>query len=372
MQSRVLHRIGDGTASPEAMLPAEVADGDWVWLDVLVEADDDVAEVHASVEGLNLDGVAVRDAVSDIDLPKVDDFGHHLLVVLHGLRGDRIDTYELACFLTDRHLVTVRREHSPTVAALWEQLPQRPELCGGGVDQLLARLTDVLTRRFVSVLDALDASLDELTARALAANPRVVADVVALRGELSTVRRAIHPQREALDVLRHSTSPLVSDAGRRRFSDVFDVASRIGQGLDAARTALTETLGVYEGAEARVTGTATRVLTIYAAIMLPLSLIAGFFGMNNANLPLIDKSWGWIAVTGAMVVVAVVSLGIFVAAGWIRRPSGRQAGATLGRGLAEAARTPVQLVEAVYEVSTMPLRVTARRAFGIGRDEPED
>ncbi len=368
----MLHRIGDGRAAPSDALPATVADGDWVWLDVLVEPDDDIGELHALADGLQLDGLALRDAMTDVDLPKVDDFGHHLLVVLHGLRADRIATYQLDCFLTDRYLVTVRRDHSPTVEALWEQLPERPELCGGGADQLLARLADVLTRRFVSVLDAFDASLDELTDMALAADSRVVADVVALRSELARVRRAIQPQREAIDLLRHSTSPLMSDAGRRRFSDVFDVASRIGQGLDAARTALTEALGVYEGAEARVTGTATRVLTIYAAIMLPLSLIAGFFGMNNANLPLIDKSWGWIAVTVAMAVVAVVSLGIFVAAGWIHRPSGRQAGATLGRGLAEAARTPVQLVEAVYEISTMPLRVTARRAFGIGRDEPED
>ncbi len=356
---------------PSAELPEQVADGDWVWLDLLVETDADVDELHEVARELQLDGLAVRDAATDDDLPKIDDFGHHLLVVLHGLRSDRIATYELDCFVTDRHLVTVRREHSPSVEALWERLPERPELCVGGPDLLLVRLADVLTRRFVSVLDAFDASLDELTAMALAADSQVVADVVAVRSELATVRQAIQPQREVIDVLRHSTSPLVTDAGRRRFSDVFDVASRVGQGLDAARTALAETLGVYEGAEARVTGTATRVLTIYAAIMLPLSLIAGFFGMNNQDLPLVDKSWGWIAVTAAMAFVAVVSLGIFVAAGWIHRPSGRQAGATLGRGLAEAARTPVQLVEAVYEISTMPLRVTARRALGIRRDDDD-
>ena len=60
-----------------------------------------------------------------------------------------------------------------------------------------------------------------------------------------------------------------------------------------------------------------------------------------------------------MALVAIVSLGVFVALGWTRRPSGRTAGALLGRGLVEATRAPVQLVGAVFEISTMPLRSVA-------------
>jgi len=62
-------------------------------------------------------------------------------------------------------------------------------------------------------------------------------------------------------------------------------------------------------------------------------------------------------------------IGVFVSLGWMRRPSGRRAGATLGRGLVEAARTPVQVVGAVYEMSTMPLKSTTRRIRGT-RTEP--
>jgi hypothetical protein len=74
-----------------------------------------------------------------------------------------------------------------------------------------------------------------------------------------------------------------------------------------------------------------------------------------------------VIVTGAMAAVAVVSLGIFVALGWMKRPSGRQAGATLGRGLIEAARAPAQIVGAAYEMSTMPLRLTTR----LVRNQPD-
>jgi CorA-like Mg2+ transporter protein len=116
---------------------------------------------------------------------------------------------------------------------------------------------------------------------------------------------------------------------------------------------------------------------VYAAIMLPLSLIAGFWGMNFANLPWTGKSWGWLVVTAAMVAVALVSLGIFISLGWVRRPSGRRTGEVLGRGLLEATRAPVSLVGTVFEIGTMPLRATTTKLrqvidddFGPSPDAP--
>ena len=340
---------------------ASVPEGGWVWVDVTV-ASTEIDDLVEFTSAFALDAVAVRDAVEELDLPKLDDFGSQLLLVLHGLRDDRIETYEVDCFLTRRgRLVTIHSAHSAAIDLLWERVQQRADLAVGGADELLARLADVLTRRLVSVLDAFDNRIDELISLALTTDPSLVGEVTAVRADLSKVRRAVLPQREALDAVRSSGSPLVSEAGSRRFSDVFDVATRAAQGIEAARTAVAETLDAYRGAEAREATEVTRVLTVYAAIMLPLSLIAGFFGMNFTNLPGTESESGWILVTIAMLLVAVVSLGVFVAVGWIRRPSGRSAGTVLGQGLIEAARTPAQLAGAVFEVSSLPLRSLVNR-----------
>lgn len=361
MEYRVVHSDGEGALLPEPPLPVADVDRGWVWVDVVV-AEDDTDELLELTTGLRFDAVAVRDTVEDLDLPKVDDFGHHMLVILHGLRDDRVETYEVACLMTRHHLVTVHRNPSPALDALWSRIRELPELAGGGVDELLGRIADVLTRRLLAVVDAFDTRADELIGKALAADGQLLEEVTAIRTDLAAVRRVVYPQRESLDLLRTSTSPLVSDTGRRRFSDVFDVALRAAQGLDAARTGLAEILEAYRGAEARQATEVTKVLTVYAAIMLPLSLVAGFFGMNFSNLPGLGSDWGWVLATGAMVAVAAVSVGIFVVVGWIRRPSGRRAGATIGRGLIEAARAPAQIVGAVYEMSAMPLRATTRRS----------
>lgn len=345
--------------------PGDADDDGWVWLDVMARADD-LDDLVALTEGMGLDALALRDTVEDRDLPKVDDFGSSMLVVLHALAEGRMETYELDCMMTDRYLVTVRRERSPSVDALWNAVQERPELNTGGPDEMLARLADVVTRRLVSVLDVFDGRNEELVDLALRGDPQFLGEITAVRADLATLRRAVGPQREMLDELRRSRSTLLHDSSRRRFSDVFDTASRAVHGVEAARTGLAETLDAYRGAEAKQATEVTKVLTVYAAIMLPLSLIAGFFGMNFENMPLIDRDAGWMVAAALMAVVAVVSLGVFTALGWTRRPSGRSAGSLLGQGLAEAARAPAQLVGAVFEISTMPLRGALGKRTGPG------
>ena len=346
-------------------------DAGWVWIDVTAGRSD-LDELADFAEEMGLDSLAVRDAVTDVDLPKVDDFGTSVLVVLHALGEERIETYELDCFLSERSLVTVHEQRSLSVDALWDGVLCRPEVARGGPDETLARLADVATRRLVAVLDVFDDRNEELIDLALRADADFLVEITAVRADLAELRRAVLPQREVLDVLRHSTSPLVSDSGRRRFSDVFDTASRAAQGVDGARSALAETLDAYRGAEARQATEVTKVLTVYAAIMLPLSLVAGFFGMNFVDLPLVASPNGWIIVSGVMALIALVSLGVFVSLGWTRRLSGRSAGAVLGRGLVEAARAPAQLVGAVFEISTMPMRSVAGTVTGVRRARSSD
>lgn len=328
-----------------------------LWIDVIA-GPDDVPDLLMLTDRAGLDRLAVRDTILDVDLPKVDDFGDHLLAVFHGLRDDQVGTYEVHCFLTPRGLVTIHDRLSPAVDAVWSQLNHRSDVGAIGPDFLLGLIADALTRRLMGVLEAFDDRVEGLIARALAADGDVLEDLSAVRADIAGIRRTVHPQREALDVLRHSTSPLVGDLGRRKFSDVFDVANRAASGLDEARSALAEILDAYRGAEARVTSEVSKVLTVYAAIMLPLSLIAGFFGMNFADLPWTGSRWGWLAATGIMLAVATISLGMFISLGWVRRPSGRRATRAIGRGLLEATRAPVQVVGAVLEVTTFPIRAT--------------
>ena len=207
MQIRTLIADGVGAVEPVDDPPERDPEHGWVWIDVIADDDDEVAALHEVTDRYGLDRLAVRDSIGDLDMPKLDDFGHHLLAVFHGLREDRVATYELDCFLTDRHLVTVHAQASPSVEALWNQVQQRAELATIAIDELVALLADVLTRRLLRVLEAFDEQMEALVARALAADDYLLEDLTAVRADLAGIRRAVQPQRDTLALLRHSTSP---------------------------------------------------------------------------------------------------------------------------------------------------------------------
>lgn len=326
----------------------------WSWIDIEREFDGEPPpEWFAS---FGIDELAAHDAFHERDHPKFDDFGDHALLVLHGLREhDGVETYELDCFITASAMVTVHRGPAPAVEAMRVAAASHPPLLAGGSGEVAARLADGVTRRLLSIVDAFDLRVDAMAEQALLADRHLLSDVAAVRNDVSSLRRIVHPQRETLDLVRTSESELLTDLARRRFSDVFDVASRTAHSLDTARSALAETVDAYRAAEARSATEVSRVLTIYAAVLLPLSLVVGFFGMNHPNLPTIGREWGWIVVTVVMLLFTICSVGVFVAQGWIGRPSGRRAGTTIGRGLVEAARAPAQVAGAVFTISTMPL-----------------
>ncbi len=162
MNLRVLQFGVDDVAraieQPQAM-PTE----GWAWIDITA-GPDDTERILEFAERFGLDAMAVRDAIADTDLLKVDNFGE-------------------------------------------------------------------------TVLDVFDNRNEELNELALKAAPGFLAEITAVRADLAALRKSVHPQREALDILRRTSSPVLTEAGRRRFSDVFDTASRAAQGVEAARTA---------------------------------------------------------------------------------------------------------------------------------------
>lgn len=317
------------------------AESGWVWVDADTSNSAELVELG---EQLGLDSLAMFDAVSDIDLAKVDDFGEHLLIVLHGLSEEsteEIQTYELDIFLTQNALITVRSGNSRTIDHLWNEVRHSHELKDAGPDVVAARIASTIMKRWASIVTSFDEQLDDLVERALEADKTVLRDVTFLRTELSTVRKTLRPQLETLAELRHASSPLIGQQSQRRYADAFDTSTRIEHAIEGIRVELLAALDAYRGAEARTATEISRVLTIYAAILLPLSFIVGFFGMNVPNLPGSESSSAWIWIVVAMVAITVISLATFAKAGWVRfhSPPGPS---TFARRTLERARTPIE------------------------------
>lgn len=316
--------------------------GGWAWLDVTAPERVYLDEIQRI---LGLDESGIEDVLDIELLPKIEDFGDHLLVILHALvtRGDRVDTAEMDVMLTDKVVVTLHHERLASVDVLWDVAQhRRSTFVPDDPSWILARLCELIGRRFLDVLVELDRRIEDVGDRALHADSNVLGEVQVLRREAATVRTMLRPQRHVLRALEVSQPFLVTKRASTTFGDAVDIHDQLVESLETSRSLLADVLDTYRGTAGEKLAEITTLLTVYAAIILPLTLVVGFFGMNLPNMPLQDSAWGWVGVTAFMMIGTAMSWTYFVSRGFVGATSVRSRGARIARGLASAVRRPAR------------------------------
>ncbi|MDX1691295.1 MAG: magnesium/cobalt transporter CorA [Acidimicrobiia bacterium] len=298
-----------GTLEPAAGNPLDLVDADWAWLDLTAPSDDEVFEVAVR---FGIDQIAVEDIVEETKFPKVDDFGDHLLLVLHGLRLDEsngVTTHEIDAIVTTSALITFHRDEVPGIDWLIEQASESDAMTAGGPDRMLTRVAEITARRFLPVIDEFDARIDVLEDLAISGHPSVVASTQALRHDALRLRRVLAPQREVVLSLTREGRDVIDERSRLRFGDVYDHLFRLVESLDTARALLAAVVDTYRSTVAENMNDVMKVLTVFSAILLPLSLMAGIYGMNFAHMPELSWRWAYFVLLGIM---AATGLGLWI------------------------------------------------------------
>ncbi|HUW03173.1 MAG TPA: magnesium/cobalt transporter CorA [Acidimicrobiales bacterium] len=345
---RLFHAAADGSRKIDVD-PSEMSErrGDgWVWLDVLDPTDDDIDRLCREFD---LDRLTRADLGDEAQFPKVDDLDSHIVVVTHGLANDdtQVRTVEIDLVLGPNWLLTVHDEPLLAVDHVFERsCHRRFEL--EGPDHLMARIIEFSGERFLPLLDGLDQRILDLEDQAIEGDPTILADVQVLRREVSTLRRVLGPQRSAL--LMAARLDELGPRAQRELSDALDHHTRLIESLDAAHGLLATVLDTYRAAAAEQMNEVMKVLTVFSAIVLPLSLIAGIYGMNFANMPELENPAAYFIVLAAMAVVALGLYLYFVRRGFIGGPklsTLTRGTSRVGRGMASMAVLPVRAVGTV-------------------------
>jgi magnesium transporter len=325
-------------------LENEVAGADWFWLDV-ASVDQQAVEGIGALFGLDGEGLADVQTLSEF--PKADDYEDHVFFSSHSpaLVDDRVNTAELDGFVSDRYLITFHRSAIPGVEWTHERLRQANSVASLGPGTLLAGILESAARRSLQLVDGLEAQISDLEARSVAGDPHVVGMVQAFRRDAIVLRRVLAPERDMVRALMHEGMPGIDDRARRRLDSVYDDCFRVVESLDMARALLASVLETYRSAVAERTNEVMKVLTVFSAIILPLSLLAGIYGMNFTNMPELDKPWAYFVLLGVMVVFAGGLWVYFSRRGFIGGPRLPRVDRVVGRGLA-----------GLFHVTTTPVR----------------
>ena len=291
-----------------------------LWIDLFEVPPDREQALMCEEFGLHRNGVL--DARRDRHPPEAEQFGSHFFLLLRGLdpASDRasLRTIQLAMFIGEDFLLTRHSGPSTSVEGLWEEIsadsPPRFEPLA-----LALRITRRMTDRYLELLFALESRLDEIEEEMLA-RPRdaLLSELSAYKRELTRLRRnfTYHVQAfgsaRALLAQKLEQDDLVHD-----FNDVTEQVDRVGSLADLYYDLANDLIQSYVSLASHRLNGIMKVLTIITAIFVPLSFIAGLYGMNFEYIPELSQHYGYFFVLGVMAFVVVLLLAIFRRKQWL-------------------------------------------------------
>jgi len=263
----------------------------------------EVARIHPLV---------IEDVWADRQLPKVEDFGEYLYILVHGTRRGSnpqgIETLELDVLLGPHWVITHQHE-SRSAHAVAEDLKRSPRLLKKGPAWVVHALLDHLVDHYLPLLDEMDDELDKLELDVLtkAGTPHdrgLMRRLLALKRAIQRLRRVSVHQRDILLRLTRREFDEIPAEAVPFYRDVYDHFARVTELADNHRDMAAAVMEAYLSVQSNRMNEVMKRLTLISTVMLPLTFIAGVYGMNFEHMPELGWRWGYAFALGLMATVA--------------------------------------------------------------------
>jgi magnesium transporter len=316
-----IHRNGQteqATSIDRAWLnPASVV---FVWVDLAAPS---IPESLILSDTFAFHPLSVEDAMAPVEYPKAEEYNGYLYVVLHGIDFRAAEhgfaTHDTDFFLGPNYLVTVHDGTSRSIGELRDHCPRNTKILGEGPVALFHRIVDSMVEHYRPEVEKLDDRLNELE-KEVFENPRpaLVRDILDEKRDVSSLRRVIIPQRDVMGRLARRDFSQISVEMSFRFRDIYDQIVRIADDGMIFQDRITGILDAHLSHVSNRLNEVMKVLTVVSVLFMPLTLLAGLWGMN-VPLPRFpggdaEQFW-WIC--GISIVVIVVMLALFRRKRWI-------------------------------------------------------
>lgn len=286
-----------------------------VWIDYEAPTEADLQQLTGLIP---LDSDAVEDCLIGEQRPRIDEFDDYIFLVLYGMPalidgpGEELLPRKLAAFCSQRFLITVHKEALPSITEIRERGGRNPaQLLAGGSDEVLYCIVDRMVDRYIEIIEHYEGQIETLEDRSLAndLDRELLSDVARIRAHLLDVRHLAISQRELIRPLANGEFDYIGNDLGIGFRHIADHLAHVIDLADALREQLTSIREIYHVAIATRTNEVIKTLTLFASILLPLSVIAGIFGMNLSTWPIPEHAGSfWVVIVGMLVIAGALLL----------------------------------------------------------------
>jgi magnesium transporter len=317
-----VHRDGQ-TENADSVDPAwlDPSSGVNVWVDLAAPSTE---ELRILTDVFHFHPLAIEDAVAEVHYPKIESYDGYLYLILHGIDYRKSETafatHDTDFFLGSNYLVTIHDGQMRSVAAVRDVCFRNEHVLAEGPAALMHRIIDRMVDNYRPEVDELEKWLDELETQVFECPHRdLIREILDVKRDVVALRRIAMPQRDALARLARREFEMINDELAYRFRDVYDNLVRIADEALIFQDRLTSILDAHLSNVSHRLNEVMKVLTVITVIFMPLTLVAGIYGMNM-KLPLVStvddpRPFWWII--GGMAAAVALMLAAFRRRGWI-------------------------------------------------------
>jgi magnesium transporter len=267
--------------------------------------------------------LVLEDILNTDQRPKIEDYGEYLYIVLKMLdqrnKSNEILTEQISLILGPSFVISFQEEEGDVFDPIRERIRSgKGRIRKMGADYLAYALLDAIVDNYFIVMEKLGEKIEfleeELVKRPI---PETLQTIHHLKREMIFFRKAVWPLREVIGSLERGELPQVKETTRIYLRDVYDHTIQVIDTIETFRDMVSGMLDIYLSSVSNRLNAVMKVLTIIATIFMPLTFLAGIYGMNFKHMPELEWKWGYPAVWIAVILISVSMLTYFKKKGWL-------------------------------------------------------
>lgn len=291
---------------------------------VIIEGLKNIDIVEGMGKIFNIHRLVLEDILNTHQRPKFEEYDNCLYMVLKSMSTNdelfHIHYEQISILLLDNMVIVFKEKQDSLFAPLLKNLKRhKGQLRNHGADYLTYAILDAIVDQYFNITDSLDEAIAPLEESLLASelNHNVLTTIQRLKREIIHVRRYVSPVRELVAEMLRSGSPLINEKTYLYLRDVSDHTLRVMESIESYRDILTGLMEIYMSGVSNKMNEVMKVLTIFASIFIPLTFIAGIYGMNFQFMPELKWKWAYPALWGVFIAIPVVLLIYFKRKKWL-------------------------------------------------------
>ena len=273
-------------------------------------------------EKFGIHPLALEDVINRGQRPKLEDFGEYLFITLRLPKkteaSSPIDTEQINILLGPKFVMTIHDSGDPFGPVIQRIKENKGRIRKMKADYLTYALIDLIVDQHFPIMDLIADQIEVLEDEVQeSASSDIVKKIRGIKRDLILVRSSIWPMREVINSLEREEPELITEPTKLFLRDVYDHTIQIADIVESYRDILSEMFNIYLSVKADNTNEVMKILTIFATIFIPLTFVAGIYGMNFEFMPELKWKYSYFVMIGVMVVITAVMLRFFRRLGWL-------------------------------------------------------